>query len=371
MTWVVVAFAFLFLLFLGGFLWLLRKPKEDGSLQLIQQQITSLNEQLSRSLQDVSKLTGNELDRFHQRMDQRLSQTSQMVQTTHDTVGKRLDQNSELFSQVAQRLTSLEETHKQIQRVGEEVARLQEVLRTPKLRGNLGELFLEELLAQILPTNYFTMQYRFRDGDTVDAVIHLPNQSLVPVDAKFPLENFQRMVQPNLEDSDRDRFRKAFASDFKKHVDAIAQKYIRPDESTLDFALMYVPAENIYYEAILRDERFGEPLGINAYALKKRVIPVSPNSFYAYLQAILLGLRGLRIEDRAKEIFAFLTRLQDDLRRLSEEFQLVEKHLKNATTTMEKGGKRLEKIQGRVERLDADKEVTDRPIKVVTSSETL
>jgi DNA recombination protein RmuC len=242
MTWVVVAFSCLILVLLGGLLWMARRPRNDGSLQLIQQQITAMNEQLSRSLQDVSKLTGTELDRFHQRMDQRLSQTGQMVQNTHETVGKRLDQNSELFSQVAQRLTKMEETHKQIQHVGEEVARLQEVLRAPKLRGNLGELFLEELLAQILPTNYFTMQYRFKDGDIVDSVIHLPNSSLVPVDAKFPLENFQRMIQPNLEDTERERYRKAFAVDFKKHVDTKAQKYIRPDEKTLDFALMYVPA---------------------------------------------------------------------------------------------------------------------------------
>ncbi len=370
MNWVIVAFMGLSVAFLAVLVWVLRRPKQDASLSLIQQQLTSLNDQLSRSLQDVSKLTGTELDRFHQRMNEGLAQTSQMVQNTHETVGQRLNQNSELFSQVAERLGKLEETHKQIQHVGEEVARLQEVLRAPKLRGNLGELFLEELLAQILPSSYFTMQYGFRSGDTVDAVIHLPQSHLVPVDAKFPLENFQRMIQPNIEDAERDRFRKAFSTDFKKHVDAIAQKYIRPDENTLDFALMYVPAENIYYEAILRDERFGEPLGINTYALKKRVIPVSPNSFYAYLQAILLGLRGLRIEERAKEIFAFLARLQDDLRRLSEEFQLVDKHIKNASGAMEKGSKRLEKIQGRVEKLESTKpaEVEESPaVKSVTS----
>lgn len=366
-AWIVAG---LLVLLLGASLWTLFKRSRDLSLTLLQQQIAAAQEQLVRTLSDSASASAREIQLLHQRIDQRLQETSTLIASTHQSVGDRIDQNTKIFGQVREQLGKMEELGKGIQSVGEEVAELQEVLKAPKLRGNLGELFLEELLAQILPRRYFEMQYSFKNGEKVDAVIRLAQGHLVPIDAKFPLENFRRMLEPNLPESEEHEFRKAFASDFKKHVDDIQTRYIRPDEGTLDFALLYVPAENIYYEAILRDDRFGEPLGINTYALKKHVIPVSPNSLYAYLQAIMLGLRGLRIEERAQEIYAFLTRFRQEVSKLVEDYSILGKHLQNASSAFDKGLKRLDRVQGKldeVEESNAEVEKSREPI-VITAS---
>ena len=157
---------------------------------------------------------------------------------------------------------------------------------------------------------HFRLQHQFKNGDVVDAVI-LIGANFVPVDSKFPLENFRRVVEAATE-SERIAARKQFLRDVKRHVDAIATKYILCDEGTYDFALMYVPAENVYYETIIKEDNAGDERQLFGYALGKRVIPVSPNSFYAYLQTILLGLRGMKVEERAHEILNTLARLRAD-----------------------------------------------------------
>jgi len=161
----------------------------------------------------------------------------------------------------------------------------------------------------------------------------------VPIDAKFPLEDFRRLLEAT-DDDGRARARRAFVARVRRHIDDIATKYVLPDEGTYDFALMYIPAENVYYETIIRDE---EP-GLAAYALGRKVIPVSPNCFYAYLQAIALGLRGLRIEARAEEVMGLLGRLSGDLGRLREDFRLVGKHLTNAAQAHASAERRMERL---------------------------
>jgi DNA recombination protein RmuC len=207
----------------------------------------------------------------------------------------------------------------------------------------VGELFLGNLLDQVVPENY-ELQHRFRSGEAVDAVIKL-GPKLVPVDAKFPLENFQRLTAAS--DAERKALRKRFIADVKKHVDAIASKYILPDEGTYDFALMYIPAENVYYEMIIKDEPDEE--NVSAYAVSRRVIPVSPNSLYAYLQAIVFGLRGLQIEKRAEEILSHLNRLQGDFAKFRDDFDTVGTHLKNAHNKYDDALKRLGQLEGKLE----------------------
>lgn len=363
MVWVVIALISVAVVLLA--LLLMRRPPQNDSVALMQQQLTQLNETLGRALGDVGQNTSTELHRLHQRIDERLKETSELVSTSQRGMGDRIDRNSQLFSQVQERLARLEETSKQIQTVGTEISKLHDILRAPKLRGNMGELFLEELLAQILPRDFFEMQHRFKSGVTVDAVIRLAAGHLVPVDAKFPLENFQRMLSTTQSEADQRNFRKAFGADFRKHVDQIAAKYILPDEGTLDFALLYVPAENVYYEAILRDEQFGEDKGINAYALSKKVIPVSPNSFYAYLQAIALGLRGFQIQEQTKEIFQFLSRFRGEFGKLQEELDLLGKHLGNAASTFDRTQKRLEKAQMRLDQIEESPKLSEAPVEVL------
>src|SRR5262249_38700258 len=149
----------------------------------------------------------------------------------------------------------------------------------------------------------FRLQHAFRSGAIVDAAVCL-GRNIVPVDAKFPLENFQRLLKAG-DEAEKKGFRKAFVADVRRHIDAIAGKYIRPDEGTFDFALMYIPAENVYYETIVRDEAGGDGQanGLFEHAIERRVIPVSPNCFYAYLQVILMGLKGMRVEESARQIF--------------------------------------------------------------------
>ncbi|MEO5656192.1 MAG: DNA recombination protein RmuC, partial [Nitrospiria bacterium] len=195
---------------------------------------------------------------------------------------------------------------------------------------------------QILPPTHFTLQHKFKSGESVDAAIRL-GQGLVPVDSKFPLENFRRVLASPSEE-ERKASKKKFMADVKKHVDAIATKYILPDEGTFDFALMYIPAENVYYEIILKDDAFGEEKGLCAYALAQRVIPVSPNSFYAYLQAIVLGLKGLRIEKSAQDMMQHLKRLHGDFQRFRDDFEVLGKHLGNTRGKYEDAAKRLDRF---------------------------
>jgi DNA recombination protein RmuC len=184
----------------------------------------------------------------------------------------------------------------------------------------------------------------------VDAIVKI-GKNIVPIDSKFPLENFQKHLTEE-DKKVKEDLRKKFIGDVKKHIDNISKKYILPDEGTYDFALMYIPAENIYYETILKEEALGEERSIFSYATQKRVIPVSPNSFFAYLQVVVLGLKGLQIEKSAQSIFQSLARLQGDLNRFRDTFQVIGTHLGNAKTKFDEAEKRLEKFTGKLEQIE-------------------
>jgi DNA recombination protein RmuC len=235
-------------------------------------------------------------------------------------MNSRLDKTAEVVGDLREKVG-------QIHEVGKAAQELVSIMRAPKLRGGMGEFFLSDLLAQILPQEHYSLQHRFKSGDAVDAVIKI-GPSLVPVDAKFPYENFKRVIEATAE-VERIAARKQFLRDVKKHVDAIAKKYILPDEGTYNFALMYVPAENVYYETIIKDDAV-EDRQLFSYALEKRIIPVSPNSFYAYLQTILVGLRGMKVEERALEILNELERLRGNFEKIQENFRVLGRHLTNA-----------------------------------------
>jgi DNA recombination protein RmuC len=334
-----VLFGWIFLLRLQS---LLREKREDGSLQLMQQQIDQLRVQISQALDNGTRQVQQQLGQVLGHVNDRLKENAEVLQQTQQSLGERLDNAARVVGNVQKSLGGLEEASRRIYEVGKDIASLQEILRAPKLRGGLGEFLLEDLLAQVLPADHFSAQYSFRSGEKADAVIKL-GTSLVPVDAKFPLENFKRALQAE-SDEERTRTKKQFTADVKKHIDAIAQKYILPDEGTYDFALMYIPAENVYYETIIKDESTAEK-SLSEYALSKRVIPVSPGSFYAYLQAIVLGLKGMKVEARAKEIIRYIGRLQGDFARFRDDFDLVGKHLGHAQSSFQSADKRIEQFE--------------------------
>lgn len=261
-------------------------------------------------------------------------------------VDRRLASASETSSRIHERLGKLDETSAQMLERARDLARLEQALRPPKARGGLGEMLLANLLADILPAARFSLQHGFRSGERVDAVIRL-DQGLVPVDAKFPLDNFQRFVEAEA-DADREAHAKAFARDVKGHVDAIAQKYIRPDEGTYEFALMYLPAESVYYELVCN--RIGGDANPLGYAHERRVIPVSPSTLHAYLLVLVLGFKGLQIEEHAREVMAYVADLGRDFSRFKGDFDLVGKHIGNAHTKFTDAERRLSRFEAKLER---------------------
>jgi DNA recombination protein RmuC len=333
-----------------------RAPRDGaGALLLLQQQLDALRAQLGDALAGQGQLVGQQLALLTGQMNDRLREGLELVQRSQSAVGERLDNTSRVVGEVQKGLGELREATAKVYEVGRDVASLHDILRAPKLRGGLGELLLGDLLAQVLPPAHFMLQHAFRSGERVDAVVRLGG-GLVPVDAKFPLEDFRRLLEA-VDDDERARARRAFAARVRRHIDDIATKYVLPDEGTYDFALMYIPAENVYYETIIRDE---EP-GLAAYALDRKVIPVSPNTFYAYLQAIALGLRGLRIEARAEEVMGLLARLGGDLDRLKEDFRLGGKHLTNAAQAYGAAERRLERLGGKLVAIGGEEPAEDAP----------
>lgn len=285
---------------------------------------------------------------------------TQTLQNVDRNVNARLDNAAKVIGDVQRKLGEVHETTKQVQEISKDISSLQEILRAPKIRGGMGELFLSDLLKQVLPPSRYQEQHRFKSGEKVDAVILL-KEAMVPVDSKFPLENFKRIVEAK-DDASRVSAKKQFIRDVKKHIDDICQKYILPDEGTFDFALMYIPAENVYYEIIIKDEDLEDEKSIFKYSIENKVIPVSPNSFYGYLQTILLGLRGMRIEEQAQEILKNLSRLEGDFERVMNDFGTMGKHLNDLFTKYEDTEKRLTKFGDKLGSLEEKKEVPALPL---------
>ncbi len=317
-----------------------RKADDTGSaVLLMQQQIEALRTEVDRSLKDTTESLNAALNHTQQTLLTVVEGLRKNVTDQTGQVGTRLDNAAKVIQDVQNKLGELGRATQEIKELGQSVSKLEEMLRAPKLRGGLGELLLEDLLKQVLPVGAYDVQYTFRNGQTVDAIIHTAGGK-VPVDSKFPLENFRKMIDATSDQEKKTAYR-MFVSDVKKHVDAIAEKYIVPDEGTFDFALMYIPAENIYYETIIKDESFGEDSGLYAYATKKHVVPVSPNSFYAHLRVIALGLKGLQIERSAKEIIQNLTRLNAELQKFADVFDTLGTHLNNAKNKFDEADKKL------------------------------
>ncbi len=324
----------------------------ESTLQTVRQEVTQFGGQMGQQFGQLQGAVSTQLQQVTAEVNRRLQEAMGLIQSAQSTMGERLDQAAAAVSQVHGQLGTLTEATRRMELVGRDIAGLEQILRAPKVRGGLGEIMLERLLEEILPGGCFRLQHAFRGGDKVDAVIALGDR-LVPVDSKFPLENFRRLLEEPQEDRRRTA-RRAFGRDVRNRVDEIAKKYILPDEGTFDFALMYIPAENVYYEVIVKDGDEAEEDALLSYALSRRVIPVSPNSFYAYLQVILLGLKGLRIEQNAREILATLGRLTGDLTRFREHFDTLGKHVTNAknkyeeaTTALARFEAKLESVEGR------------------------
>lgn len=310
----------------------------DEKRSALEHQVTDLGQGMRQDMHQFSATLSQQFHNMQTTLDKRLNDNTERLD-------KQLNDAGRQFLDVRERLAEMGKTNEQILEVTKDVASLQDILKAPKIRGGFGEAMLGDILSQMLPADCYTLQHMFKTGETVDALITLRGGS-ISVDSKFPLENFKRVISITGE-GDRAAARRQFIADVKKHVDAIAAKYILPSEGTLDWALMYIPAENVYYEIIIKDD---DHPGLYEYFNKRRVIPVSPNSFYAYLKTIMFGLQGMQIEKRAKEMFVQLERLGRDLGKFNEEFELVGKHLINANKKYEDAEKRLMRLGDQMER---------------------
>jgi DNA recombination protein RmuC len=301
---------------------------------------------IARELGALRAQTGEQLAQRNLEVDRRLLAIDQKLDrrlADLDTkVDRRLASAHKTTSEIHERLGKVDRATAQMIEQARELSQLQQILRPPKARGGFGELLLENLLRDRLPPSSYQLQYTFRSGERVDAIIRIDR--LVPIDAKFPLDNFERMVAADTE-LERQQYEKAFARDVKGHVDAISAKYIRPDEDTFDFALMYFPSEAIYYELAC-----GKSGALLTYAHEKRVLPVSPATLTLYLQTISLGLRGMQIEQHAREVMSYVAELHKDFGQFREDFAVVGKHLANAQGRYGDAQRRLDRFETRLER---------------------
>jgi len=262
----------------------------------------------------------------------------QSLQTGQDRLFGSLKHSHEVMARLNSQIGQLQGASQQMVALGTDVRKLQNILASPKLRGQMGEWSLDNLLSTVLPKEAFTIQHTMKDGKIVDALVQLRDFS-VPIDAKFPLPTFVRL-QGTEDDKERMRARRQFHKDVIVHVDKIATSYIRPSEGTLDFALMYIPAENVYYETVVRQH--DDAVDLLGYCLDHKVIPVSPNLLYTYLMTVAMGLHGMQIEQQAAQIRQDLKTLTGQITGFQDSWDTLGTHLRNANTKYEEAHKKLD-----------------------------
>ncbi|MFC1763762.1 DNA recombination protein RmuC [Planctomycetota bacterium] len=305
---------------------------QTAALPLLQQQIESLKAAQDKTSETLQK----------------------SLQTGQTSLTASLQASQQTLNQLHTRMGELHGTSKQMLQVGTEVRQLQDILTSPKLRGQMGEWSLETLLASVLPQGSYHLQHGFKDGKIVDALVQM-NDFSVAIDAKFPLPSFQRILHSDDETEQR-KHRRQFLKDVSIHIDKIATSYIRPAEGTLDFALMYIPAENVYYETVVK--RDGDTVDLIRISLDKKVIPVSPNLLYTYLMTVAMGLHGLQIEKQAAEIRQNLKKLNADLGAFVGSWETLGSHLRNANSKYEDAQKQLDRFTLQLEQVAGSKRDT-------------
>jgi DNA recombination protein RmuC len=292
-------------------------------------QIATIGQSVSQRLESVTKA-----------LQDGVSSSAQIATQGQTAIATELKNTREQMGQIQKQLGEFQELGRN---VSSATKSLEDILGGAKSRGLLGEVTLERLLEDCLPCSQFAAQYRFSSGETADAVIFLRDDKLMSIDSKFPLDAFRRIS------TDGDEARKQFASAVKGHADNIAKKYIVPGEGTLDMALMFVPSESVYYELLMLADGKGQQL--DSYCRSKKVIAVSPNTLYAHLCVIAMGLRGMQIEENATRIFSSLSGMHQQLETFTDVFEKLGTHIKNSQQAYTDADKRLEKTQNSLDNL--------------------
>jgi DNA recombination protein RmuC len=317
-------------LVVGGVLFVLLRPREaDPRLDRLLTEVAAVrgsSESMDRRVEDLRRSVGERVSAVEDRLAEGQKNVADTLGEVHEKMG-RVFQASQKIQELAGGMT-----------------RLEDLLKPPKVRGGLGETFLEQALADVLPPGSWKMRHVFPDGTIVDAAICV-GDFLVPVDSKFPLENFRRSKEAP-DESDRKRARRDFAGDVRRHVDAIATKYIRPGDGTYDFAFMYVPSEAVYCEIVFDEE--GVSLADWA-AAERRVIAVSPRLLHVYLATVCTGLRGMAVEERAKEILEHLSDLRREWNLVEDPFRTLGSHLRNSQKQYDAASRAFDRFGGKLD----------------------
>lgn len=282
-------------------------------------------------------------------IDRRLRENVQAMNESKSFLAARVSGAERTVREVSSGLGKLEQATAALQRTNDEIATFQRLLTSPKVRGSFGEVLLLNLLADVLPADRYVAQFTLPGtSEIADAIIRLQDGYIVAVDAKFPLAHYQVFMNEPAGAS-REAARAAFIRDIKKHITDISRKYIAPAAKTLDYAFMYIPIEGVYYETMVRGEA-GESLW--EFCLRHKVVPVSPNSFLAYLQTVLVGLRGMKVQQQTREILEGLGQVRRDFQHFAEDFSMVGKHLGNAKNRFDDSARRLDKFSNRLEQIE-------------------
>lgn len=368
--------AILALILIGGVYLILREIKNQKNtedteklqkmlyeLENLQKTVVDTRKETSDNLRENSKSVQERLDQTIASLNKQLSDVNQSVNTNltsnNKILGERLDQASAVIGAVKKELG-------RVQELGPQISDLAKIFSSPKLRGGMGEKILEEVLSQRLPAEMWQMQYCFKSGETVDAVI-FTKSGIVPIDAKFPLDNYRKMINGETE-ADKATAQKEFQKDVKKQISAIAKKYIVPEEHTTPFALMYLPAEDIYYEAVIRSD------GLADFASENNVTIVSPNIFYHFLGIVLLSLQSQKIEQKAGEVLKIIKGVKVEADKFEKDLGVLASHIKNSGNAMDRVNTGYNKLAGKIESAsDYGNDVigAKKPEEIAEKSETL
>ncbi len=305
------------------------------------------NAQKNTSNNDGIGFLQKEIQNLRQSFDSKIGESTKEI---HASVRQQLGESNKIVQDVTRHLTELGETNKQVVSFAEQLQKLQDVLQNPKQRGVLGEYYLETVLQNVLPPESYEMQYSFKGGDIVDAIVRVKDK-VIPIDSKFSLENYNRMIAATGEE--KKALEKTFVGDLKIRIQETS-KYIKPEEGTTDFAFMFIPSEGIYYDLITNKVGANEESLVQLSARKYKVIIVSPTSFLAYLQTVLQGLRAMEIEEKAQDILKNVTKLSTHLNKYEEYYKKIGTQLSTTVNHYNAGYKELNKIDKDVMKITGD-----------------
>ncbi|MEK7099230.1 MAG: DNA recombination protein RmuC [Patescibacteria group bacterium] len=356
----------------GAIFWFLARRKEPAgdnqAMLILQQQINEVTRTLDARLADSNAMVQRQFGASTEVMQSVADKNTRVMHDQSQVMQDVAHRNTRMVAEIAEKLTRVEESVRQVISVGDQVKNLQDILKNPKQRGILGEYYLETVLKNVLPPGAYQMQYQFADGVIVDAAVFV-DKRIIPIDSKFSLENYNRILEAR-DPAEKKRYEAAFIADLKMRIDETS-KYVQPHADTMDFAFMFIPSEAVYYDLLINKVGAVEDETRNLlyYAGQKKVIVVSPTSFLAYLQTVLQGLRNQKISEQAKEIVKQVEDLRRHLVSYDAYFKKIGTHLTTTVSMYNNAGKEFGKVDKDIGRITGERMGVEQTMISAPSSE--